>query len=128
MPSGPHPRVPPANDDDVSVSNPHKLWRNLDARSLLQPVPEGIVLHGGRVWQEAAVPLPGRLMRPRSKSPPRPSCATAFRGGAPLPLPYTPPVPTFDALANLPLEIEHYELQPLEFQTPGFERLSTVIR
>jgi hypothetical protein len=37
-------------------------------------------------------------------------------------------VPTFDALANLPLEIEGYELQPLELQLPGFERLSTVIR
>jgi hypothetical protein len=36
-------------------------------------------------------------------------------------------MPTFDALANLPLEIEGYELQPLEFQIPGFERLSTVI-
>jgi hypothetical protein len=36
-------------------------------------------------------------------------------------------VPTFDALAPLPLEIEGYELQPLEFQIPGFERLSTVI-
>jgi hypothetical protein len=34
---------------------------------------------------------------------------------------------TFDALANLPLEIEGYELQPLELQIPGFERLSTVI-
>jgi L-alanine-DL-glutamate epimerase-like enolase superfamily enzyme len=34
---------------------------------------------------------------------------------------------TFDALANLPLEIEGYELQPLEFQSPGFERLATVI-
>jgi len=36
-------------------------------------------------------------------------------------------VPTFDALANLPLEIEGYELEPLEFRIPGFERLSTVI-
>jgi hypothetical protein len=36
-------------------------------------------------------------------------------------------MPTFDALANLPLEIEGYELQPLELQTPGFDRLSTVI-
>jgi hypothetical protein len=36
-------------------------------------------------------------------------------------------VATFDALANLPLEIEGYELQPLELQAPGFERLSTVI-
>jgi len=36
-------------------------------------------------------------------------------------------VPTFDALADLPLEIESYELEPLELQTPGFERLSTVI-
>jgi len=36
-------------------------------------------------------------------------------------------VSTFDALATLPLEIEDYELQPLEFQIPGFERLSTVI-
>ena len=34
---------------------------------------------------------------------------------------------TFDLLANLPLEIEGYELQGLEYQTPGFERLSTVI-
>jgi L-alanine-DL-glutamate epimerase-like enolase superfamily enzyme len=36
-------------------------------------------------------------------------------------------VPTFDALADLPLEIDGYELQPLELQIPGFERLSTVI-
>jgi L-alanine-DL-glutamate epimerase-like enolase superfamily enzyme len=36
-------------------------------------------------------------------------------------------VPTFDALASLSLEIEGYELQPLELQLPGFERLSTVI-
>jgi L-alanine-DL-glutamate epimerase-like enolase superfamily enzyme len=36
-------------------------------------------------------------------------------------------VSTFDALADLPLEIEGYELQPLELQIPGFERLSTVI-
>lgn len=34
---------------------------------------------------------------------------------------------TFDALADLPLEIEGYELQPLELHLPGFERLSTVI-
>jgi len=34
---------------------------------------------------------------------------------------------TFDLLANLPLEIEGYELRGLEYQTPGFERLSTVI-
>src|ERR1051326_4006905 len=34
---------------------------------------------------------------------------------------------TFDALADLALEIEGYELQPLELQIPGFERLSTVI-
>jgi hypothetical protein len=36
-------------------------------------------------------------------------------------------VATFDALADLPLEIEGYELRPLELQIPGFERLSTVI-
>jgi hypothetical protein len=36
-------------------------------------------------------------------------------------------VPTFDAFANLPLEVEAYELEPLELQIPGFERLSTVI-
>jgi hypothetical protein len=36
-------------------------------------------------------------------------------------------MPTFDALADLPLEIDGYELQPLELQIPGFERLSTVI-
>jgi hypothetical protein len=34
---------------------------------------------------------------------------------------------TFDALASLPLEIESYELEGLELQTPGFDRLSTVI-
>jgi len=36
-------------------------------------------------------------------------------------------MPTFDALADLPLEIEGYELQPLELHLPSFERLSTVI-
>jgi len=36
-------------------------------------------------------------------------------------------MPTFDALADLPLEIEGYELQGLELRIPGFERLSTVI-
>ena len=34
---------------------------------------------------------------------------------------------TFDALADLPLEIEGYELEGLELLLPGFERLSTVI-
>src|SRR5436190_5177155 len=38
-----------------------------------------------------------------------------------------PAVATSDALANLPLEIEGYELQPLELQIRGFDRLSTVI-
>jgi L-alanine-DL-glutamate epimerase-like enolase superfamily enzyme len=37
-------------------------------------------------------------------------------------------MPTFDALAGLPLEVEGYDLQPLELQLPGFERLTTVIR
>jgi L-alanine-DL-glutamate epimerase-like enolase superfamily enzyme len=37
-------------------------------------------------------------------------------------------VATFDALANLPLEIEGYELEPLELQLPSFERLATVVR
>jgi hypothetical protein len=36
-------------------------------------------------------------------------------------------VATFDALAELPLEIEGYELEGLELQIPGFERLTTVI-
>jgi len=36
-------------------------------------------------------------------------------------------MPTFDLLADLPLEIEGYELSGLEHQTPGFERLTTVI-
>ena len=35
---------------------------------------------------------------------------------------------TFDRLADLPLEIEGYELQGRELQTPGFERLTTVVR
>ena len=34
---------------------------------------------------------------------------------------------TFDALADLPLEVDAYELEGLEFQTGEFERLSTVI-
>ena len=34
---------------------------------------------------------------------------------------------TFDALADLPLEIEGYELQGLELQLPSFERLSTTV-
>ncbi len=34
---------------------------------------------------------------------------------------------TFDSFAELPLEIEGYELQGLEHTIPGFERLSTVI-
>lgn len=34
---------------------------------------------------------------------------------------------TFDLLADLPLEIDGYSLEGLEYQTPGFERLSTVI-
>jgi len=34
---------------------------------------------------------------------------------------------TFDALADLPLEIEGYELEGLELNLPGFDRLSTVI-
>jgi hypothetical protein len=34
---------------------------------------------------------------------------------------------TFDRLAELPLEIEGYELEGLELLTPGFDRLSTVI-
>jgi hypothetical protein len=34
---------------------------------------------------------------------------------------------TFDSLADLPLEIEDYELEGLELQVPGFDRLSTVI-
>jgi hypothetical protein len=36
-------------------------------------------------------------------------------------------VTTFDRLADLPLEIEGYELEGLELEVPGFERLSTVI-
>ena len=36
-------------------------------------------------------------------------------------------MPTFDALANLPLEIEGYELSHWNCRLPGFERLSTVI-
>jgi len=36
-------------------------------------------------------------------------------------------MPTFDKLASLPLEIEGYELNGLELQIPGFERLSTEI-
>jgi hypothetical protein len=34
---------------------------------------------------------------------------------------------TFDALADLPLEIDGYELEPLEFKAGEFERLTTVI-
>ncbi len=34
---------------------------------------------------------------------------------------------TFDALADLPLKVEGYELDGMELQIPGFERLTTVI-
>jgi L-alanine-DL-glutamate epimerase-like enolase superfamily enzyme len=34
---------------------------------------------------------------------------------------------TFDALADLPLKIESYDLEGLELSLPGFDRLSTVI-
>jgi hypothetical protein len=34
---------------------------------------------------------------------------------------------SFDSFADLPLEIEGYELEGLELQVPGFERLTTVI-
>ena len=34
---------------------------------------------------------------------------------------------TFDALADLPLEVDAYELEGLEFKTGEFERLTTVI-
>jgi hypothetical protein len=37
-------------------------------------------------------------------------------------------VPTFDLIADLPLEIDGYELEGLEHKIPGFERLTTVIR
>ncbi len=36
-------------------------------------------------------------------------------------------MPTFDSFADLPLEIEGYELEGMELQIPGFERLATVI-
>ena len=36
-------------------------------------------------------------------------------------------MPTFDALADLPLEIDDYSLEGLDHKTPGFERLSTTI-
>src|SRR3954471_24848705 len=35
---------------------------------------------------------------------------------------------TFDHFADLPIEVEGYELEGLELQVPGFDRLSTVIR
>ena len=35
---------------------------------------------------------------------------------------------TYDHLADLPIEVEGYELEGLELQVPGFDRLSTVIR
>ncbi len=61
-------------------------------------------------------------------SPKHSSEAPAERFGDPAHTPsYTPRVPTFNALADLPLEIDGYELQPLELHLPSFERLSTVI-
>ena len=118
MPSGPHAGIATTDHDHISFPLPDKLLRNLNRRRLLKPVPMRIVLHkktsvaGGREW----------LVR------------TLKSGRSPLVLtnhsptsPYTPPMATFDALADLPLEIEGYELEPLELQTPGFDRLSTVI-
>src|ERR1044072_9469420 len=52
--------------------------------------------------------------------------ARARPRSAPHAPPTLPPVATFDSLADLPLEIEGYELEGLELQIPGFERLSTV--
>ena len=37
-------------------------------------------------------------------------------------------MPIFERLADLPIEVEGYELEGLELQVPGFDRLSTVIR
>jgi hypothetical protein len=37
-------------------------------------------------------------------------------------------VATFEEIAELPLEIDDYELEGLELQLPGFERLTTVVR
>ena len=37
-------------------------------------------------------------------------------------------MPTYDLLADLPIEVEAYDLEGLELQVPGFDRLSTVIR
>jgi L-alanine-DL-glutamate epimerase-like enolase superfamily enzyme len=37
-------------------------------------------------------------------------------------------VSSFDRLAGLPLEIDGYELEGLELQAPGFERLTTLVR
>ena len=100
-----------------ALSVPHELRSNLDLRSLLQPVPVRIVLHGpesGRASGWGPQNTQARLL-PRVL-------------GTPPVRPHTlPPVPTFDALADLPLEIEGYELQPLELHLPGFERLCTVI-
>ncbi len=39
-----------------------------------------------------------------------------------------PVVSSYDAIADLPLRIDSYSLEGLEFETPGFTRLSTVIR
>jgi hypothetical protein len=36
-------------------------------------------------------------------------------------------VSSYDRIAELPLEIDSYELEGLEFETPGFTRLSTII-
>jgi L-alanine-DL-glutamate epimerase-like enolase superfamily enzyme len=36
-------------------------------------------------------------------------------------------VGTFDLLADLPIEVEGYELEGLRFEAPGFERLTTLI-
>ena len=45
VPSSPHPRVATANHDDISAPLPHKLRSKLNRRSLLKPIPVGIVLH-----------------------------------------------------------------------------------
>ncbi len=37
-------------------------------------------------------------------------------------------MPTYDKIADLPLSVEGYELEGLEFKSPGFDRLTTLIK
>ena len=116
---------------DLPASSNQYPWRVCFTRQVCQR--RASVCHGGGALEPEpasnlldnarGTPLDGRPLREvryEAIDPtPRPRKATPGRI-------HSGTMATFDPLADLPLEIEGYELQGLEYETPGFERLSTV--